>query len=131
MQQLVSEESSTQAELSIAQMCRTLSLNRAEYYRWKSGSLKSDAAQEIRTRIQQIALAWPSYGTRRIRCELQRQGLAINRKRVQRLMREDNLLCSRMKYEEVYMFEYEYMREARSRIGEFLATVYNQDTRCD
>ncbi len=47
----------------------------------------------LRRCIQQIALLWPSYGTRRVTKQLRRQGETINRKRVQRLMREDNLLC--------------------------------------
>lgn len=93
MQHLVAEESNAQAELSIAQMCRTLGLGRAEYYRWKSGPQKRDSDVEVRAQIQEIALEWPSYGCGRIRFELQRQGLSVNRKRVQRLMREDNLLC--------------------------------------
>jgi transposase InsO family protein len=40
-------------------------------------------------------LEWPTYGSRRITAELRRGGLSVNRKRVQRLMREDNLLCLR------------------------------------
>ena len=31
-----------------------------------------------------------------------------------------------LKYEEVYLFEYETIAEARSRIGHFLEEVYNQ-----
>ena len=41
------------------------------------------------------ALDWPSYGRSRITAELRRQGWTVNPKRVQRLMREDNLLCVR------------------------------------
>ncbi|UFP92980.1 IS3 family transposase [Gloeobacter morelensis] len=95
MLQLVAEESDAGAELSIAQACRTLGLSRAEYYRCKGAVHKSDSDMEVRVRIQAIALEWPSYGSGRIRFELQRQGLTVNRKRVQRLMREDNLLCLR------------------------------------
>ena len=39
----------------------------------------------------------PAYGSRRITAELRRQGWVINRKRVQRMMRQDNLLCLRHK----------------------------------
>ena len=39
----------------------------------------------------------PAYGSRRITAELRRQGWVINRKRVQRIMRQDNLLCLRRK----------------------------------
>src|SRR5437016_7294137 len=50
---------------------------------------------ELRSQIQRIALRWPAYGYRRVQAELQRQGWAVNHKRVLRLMRADNLLCLR------------------------------------
>src|SRR5260370_14413798 len=40
----------------------------------------------------------PAYGYRRITAELQQQGWSVNRKRVLRLMREDNLLCLRKRH---------------------------------
>jgi HTH-like domain len=43
--------------------------------------------------IQKIALDWPAYGSRRITHELKAPGWEVNRKRVQRIQREDNLLC--------------------------------------
>lgn len=49
----------------------------------------------LRSLIQQVALAWPCYGYRRITAELNRRGHRVNRKRVLRLMREDNLLVLR------------------------------------
>jgi putative transposase len=49
----------------------------------------------LRDATQKIALAWSAYGSRRITAELKRRGWAVNRKRVQRLMRQDNLLCLR------------------------------------
>ena len=45
--------------------------------------------------IQRIALEMPSYGRLRITAELKRRGWIVNHKRVQRIMREDNLLCLR------------------------------------
>jgi transposase InsO family protein len=45
--------------------------------------------------IQRIALEMPSYGRPRITAELRRRGWTVNPKRVQRMMREDNLLCLR------------------------------------
>ena len=50
---------------------------------------------ELRDEVQKIALEWPAYGYRRITAELRRHGFEINRKRVLRLMRADNLLCVR------------------------------------
>ena len=49
----------------------------------------------LRDAVQRVALEWPAYGSRRITHELQQRGGTVNRKRVQRIMREDNLLCLR------------------------------------
>jgi transposase InsO family protein len=48
---------------------------------------------DVRDQMQKVALEWPSYGSRRMARELKARGWEVNRKRVQRLMREDNLLC--------------------------------------
>ena len=51
---------------------------------------------ELRDAIQKVALAMPTYGYRRITAELRRQNrVVVNRKRVLRIMRQDNLLCLR------------------------------------
>ena len=47
----------------------------------------------VRSEVQRIALEHQGrYGYRRITAELRRQGMAVNHKRVARLMREDNLV---------------------------------------
>jgi transposase InsO family protein len=51
----------------------------------------------VRDAIQRLALAHRHYGYRRISAQLRREGLAVNRKRVLRLMQQDNLLCLRQK----------------------------------
>ena len=51
----------------------------------------------MRDAIQKIALEMPAYGYRRITAELRRKDWLVNRKRVLRIMREDNLLCLRGK----------------------------------
>ena len=49
---------------------------------------------EARSAIQRIVLEHRRrYGYRRVAAELRRQGMAVNRKRAARLMREDNLLA--------------------------------------
>ena len=50
---------------------------------------------ELRDAIQKIAVQMPAYGYRRITAELRRDDWVVNRKRVLRMMREDNLLCLR------------------------------------
>lgn len=81
--------------LSLEQLCRLAQVSRAGFYRWRGETPAPDADLQLRDSIQRIALQWPCYGSRRITHELHRRGHEVNRKRVQRLMREDNLLCLR------------------------------------
>ena len=81
------------ATVAIAARCRLLELPRATYYRAQAEAAEADI--ELRSLIQQVAVEWPAYGYRRITAELRRRGQSVNRKRVLRLMGEDNLLCLR------------------------------------
>jgi len=70
-------------------------VSRAGYYR--NWAVSAPRAEEtgVRDVIQRLALAHRHYGYRRIAAQMRREGWAVNRKRVLRLMREDNLLCLR------------------------------------
>jgi putative transposase len=82
--------------LTIERMVRLAQLSRASYYRFEESAGSGSAPEmELCDAIQRIALEWPSYGRRRITQELRHRGWTVNPKRVQRLMREDNLLCVR------------------------------------
>jgi putative transposase len=81
--------------LSIGRMCELGEVSRAGWYRRPTDPGELDRDVELRSEVQKIALEWPAYGSRRITAELRRRGWVVNRKRVQRLMREDNLLCLR------------------------------------
>jgi putative transposase len=83
----------TQTRLSVVGMCEVAGFSRAGYYRFLDPEKPAPADMDLRDEIQKIALEWPSYGSRRIQRELKDRGWDVNRKRVQRLMREDNLLC--------------------------------------
>jgi putative transposase len=83
----------TETRLSVVQMCEVAGFSRAGYYRFLDPEKPAPADMDLRDEIQKIALEWPSYGSRRIKRELKERGWDVNRKRVQRLMREDNLLC--------------------------------------
>jgi transposase InsO family protein len=74
-------------------MCEVAGFSRAGYYRFLDPAQPAPADLDLRDEMQKIALEWPSYGSRRITQELKARGWEVNRKRVQRLMREDNLLC--------------------------------------
>lgn len=84
----------TGTELSVRRMCGLAGFSRAGYYRSPAPATNSSKEElEVRDALQKIALEWPAYGTRRMKAELENRGWRVNRKRVQRLMREDNLLC--------------------------------------
>jgi transposase InsO family protein len=83
----------TETRLSVIGMCEVAGFSRAGYYRFLDPEKPAPADMELRDEMQKIALEWPSYGSRRITQELKARGWEVNRKRVQRLMREDNLLC--------------------------------------
>ena len=84
-----------QGELTIERMCVLAGVSRAGYYRHWAASAPRQEETAVRDAIQRLALAHRHYGYRRIAAQLRREGLAVNRKRVLRLMREDNLLCLR------------------------------------
>src|SRR5206468_9488912 len=69
--------------------------SRAGYYRFLDPEKPARADMDLREEMHNIALEWPSYGSRRMTHELKARGWEVNRKRVYRLMREDNLLCVR------------------------------------
>ncbi len=71
--------------LPIVKQCRLLNVSRASVYRHKA--TVSDAELTIMRTIDEIHLARPFLGSRRIEGELKDRSLSVNRKRVQRLMR--------------------------------------------
>lgn len=86
-----------QGMVSIERMCCLAGVSRAGYYRhWRADAPCAEAV-DVRDHIQRLALAHRSYGYRRITAQLRREGLAVNGKRVARLMKEDNLLCLRQR----------------------------------
>ena len=70
-----------------------MGVSRAGFYR--AGAAPRTEDVKLRDHLQRVALEWPTYGSRRITAELRRSGWRVNRKRVQRVMRKDNLLCLR------------------------------------
>ena len=76
-------------------LCRAAGVSRAGYYRFLLRPQAPEAAMDLRSQIQRIALRWPAYGYRRVHAELRRRGWSVNHKRILRLMRADNLLCLR------------------------------------
>ena len=65
------------------------------YYRHLAARSNEAGECELRDLIQRICLKHRFYGYRRVTAALRRQGTVVNAKKVQRLMREDNLLAQR------------------------------------
>ena len=72
--------------LSVVRQCELLELPRASYYRQPKP--ESDENLELMRVIDETYLAYPFFGSRQMRDWLRLQGYRINRKRVQRLMRQ-------------------------------------------
>lgn len=73
-------------EIPIATQARLLSLNRTSLYYKPVGPSPEEIA--IKHRIDEIYTEHPYYGSRRITAQLRREGFEVNRKAVQRHMRE-------------------------------------------
>ena len=71
--------------LSIRRQCALAGVSRSGVYRLRKPESDTDAA--LMRRIDELFTAWPFLGSRRVTAMLRAEGLAINRKRVQRLMR--------------------------------------------
>jgi putative transposase len=71
--------------LSVRRQCRLLSLARSGVYRPAAPANDNDLA--VMRRLDELFTVWPFLGSRRMAMMLREEGFAINRKRVQRLMR--------------------------------------------
>jgi putative transposase len=71
--------------LSLRRQCALLGVARSGVYRPVKPANDNDAA--LMRRIDELFTAWPFLGSRRITAMLRAEGLFVNRKRVQRLMR--------------------------------------------
>ena len=72
-------------ELSVARQCQLLGLPRSSYYFAPAGESPENLV--LMRRIDEQYLKTPFFGSRQMSAWLRRQGHAVNRKRVQRLMR--------------------------------------------
>jgi putative transposase len=73
-------------ELPVTMQAELLSLNRSSLYYQPQPPSATEVA--IKHRIDELYTRWPFYGSRRITAHLQQEGVTINRKTVQRHMRE-------------------------------------------
>jgi putative transposase len=99
---IIQDNLSDGLQRSITQSCQALEVSRSGYYKWLNQPQPVPSAEiDLRDQIQEIVLEFPGYGYRRVTAELRNRGYLVNRKRVLRLMREDNLLCLKKKFKPV------------------------------
>jgi putative transposase len=83
-----------QGGLSVERMCYLAQVSRAGFYRSMAEKTPAEEDVEVRSAIQRLVIEHRRrYGYRRITAELRHQGMQVNRKRVARIMRKDNLLA--------------------------------------
>jgi transposase InsO family protein len=83
-----------QGKLSVERMCQLAGVSRAGFYRHLVEVEPDEEEMELRDAIQQTYLEHRRhYGYRRITAALRQRGMLVNRKRVARLMQEDNLIA--------------------------------------
>ena len=74
-------------DYTVAFMCNLLGCARSSYYH----RAEQPDETELKAAIEAVVTEWPTYGYRRVTAQLRRQEWTVNRKRVQRLMREMGL----------------------------------------
>jgi putative transposase len=85
-----------QGNLSVERMCYLGQVSRAGFYRYLRGKAPRLEKTEVRSMVQRIAVEHRRrLGSPRMTQELRNRGMVVNHKRVERIMREDNLLAIR------------------------------------
>jgi transposase InsO family protein len=84
-----------QLRLAVERMCQLAGVSRASYYRHWMASAPRQEETCLRDLVQLLAMGHRHYGYRRITELVRREGWPINRKRIARIMRGDNLLALR------------------------------------
>jgi putative transposase len=83
-----------QGKLTVERMCQLAGVSRAGFYRHLVEVEPDEEEMTLRDAIQRIYMEHRRhYGYRRITAQLRHGGMLVNRKRVARLMREDNLIA--------------------------------------
>lgn len=80
-------------DLSTRRMCTLVGISRSWWYETTRAREPDSEAVALREAIEQIVLAFPGYGYRRVTQALRRDGWVVNAKRVRRILREESLLC--------------------------------------
>lgn len=79
----------------VSELCRALGVSRSGFYAWRDRPESGHAAEDLKLAIKVTEAhqrGWGKYGSPRVHRELKKQGIAVSRKRVVRLMQEQGLV---------------------------------------
>ncbi len=82
---------SEKISLTVRNRCRSAEVSASAYYAWKKQTQDKTSDEQLTNDIKLVVEELPGYGYRRVTKELQKRGLKVNKKRVQRVMREHGL----------------------------------------
>lgn len=75
-----------------------LNISRSSYYYKDTGGIqKQREYADLRDKIENIVVEHERYGYRRVTAQLRREGVVVNKKRVQRVMQQEGLICKATK----------------------------------
>lgn len=71
-----------------------LKMARSSYYYKSTSDLRKQKEEaDLRDRIEEIVVEHERYGYRRVTAQLRREGIIVNHKRVERIMKQEGLIC--------------------------------------
>jgi transposase InsO family protein len=75
-----------------------LNIARSSYYYKEALDIEKQKEEaDLRDRIEEIVVDHERYGYRRVTAQLKREGVVVNKKRVQRIMQQEGLICKAAK----------------------------------
>lgn len=80
-------------DVSLRRLCALFGVGRTWFYTRPDAATIAARDTALREAVERVALDFPGYGYRRVTKALQRDGWAVNHKRVLRVLREQALLC--------------------------------------
>ena len=114
------------AGLSISRLCALADISRSGWYARPDATALAVRDTDLVRRVRAIVEAHPGYGYRRVTAVLQQEGVAVNHKRVQRVMQQHTLGVKRRKRRTTTTIISEPSRYAPNRIQGLAVTGCDQ-----